>query len=103
MSSLLKFLLAGTKNVVEAARLAKVARLVHIGTEAVLLHDAQPVHLADESVPMVLPTFHAPYTSSKILAERAVLVGFQPLLSVCLRYRCCMGHAAFCSAPCQLP
>jgi nucleoside-diphosphate-sugar epimerase len=68
----------GTKNVVKAAQQAKVPRLVHIGTEAVLLHDVKPVHLADESVPMVLPTFHAPYTSSKILAERAVLDANKP-------------------------
>ena len=57
-----------------AARQAKVPRFVHIGTEAILLHDRFPVHMADESVPAPLPSFHAPYTRSKILAERAVLV-----------------------------
>jgi hypothetical protein len=59
---------------VAAARQAKVPRFVHIGTEAILLHDRFPVHMADESVPAPLPPFHAPYTRSKILAERAVLV-----------------------------
>lgn len=57
-----------------AARQAKVPRFVHIGTEAILLHDRFPIHMADESVPAPLPPFHAPYTRSKILAERAVLV-----------------------------
>ena len=64
----------GTRNTVAAARQAKVPRFVHIGTEAILLHDRFPIHMADESVPAPLPPFHAPYTSSKILAERAVLV-----------------------------
>ena len=59
---------------VAAAKQAKVPRFVHIGTEAILLHDRFPVHMADESVPAPLPPFHAPYTRSKILAERAVLV-----------------------------
>lgn len=92
---------AGTQNVLAAARQAKIPRFVHIGTEAILLHDRFPIHMADESVPAPLPSFHvrlatlviisvpnpdrvqfqklaccpqAPYTRSKILAERVVLV-----------------------------
>jgi len=68
----------GTRNMVAAARQAKVPRFVHIGTEAILLHDRFPIHMADESVPAPLPPFHAPYTRSKILAERAVLDANDP-------------------------
>ena len=34
----------------QAARRAGVSRFVHIGTEAVLVQDGRPVHLADEMV-----------------------------------------------------
>lgn len=68
----------GTRRIVNAAKLAKVKRLVHIGTEAVLLHDAKPIHLADETTPTPMPTFYAPYTMSKILAERIVLEANDP-------------------------
>ncbi len=64
----------GTKNVLAAARLAKVRRFVHIGTEAILLKDAKPVHHADETWPSQIPPFYAPYSKSKTLSERAVLV-----------------------------
>jgi len=41
----------GTKNVLAAAKQAKVGRFVHIGTEAVLVHSSQPIIKADETTP----------------------------------------------------
>jgi nucleoside-diphosphate-sugar epimerase len=61
----------GTKNVLSAARGARVRRLVHVGTEAVLAGGA-PIVRADETWPY--PAHLAgPYPLSKALAERAVI------------------------------
>ncbi len=61
----------GTRNVARASRAAGVPRLVHVGTEAALLH-GQPLIHADETYPMAFrsPAF---YSRSKALAEQVVL------------------------------
>src|SRR4051812_24864903 len=53
----------GTKNALEAARDAKVARFVHVGTEAALMA-GQPLVNVDESAPL-RPDSPAPYPWSK--------------------------------------
>jgi nucleoside-diphosphate-sugar epimerase len=61
----------GTKNVVAAARAAGVARLLHVGTEAVLA-DGSPIVNADET--RVLPEqANGFYPRSKGMAEQYVL------------------------------
>jgi nucleoside-diphosphate-sugar epimerase len=52
-----------------------VPRLVHISTEALLVRDGRPIHLANEERELQEPPFHAPYSISKLRAEKAVLVG----------------------------
>ena len=61
----------GTKNVLEAAKAAGVARLVHVGTEAVLA-DGRPIVRADETRPIPAKAMGA-YPLTKGLAEQAVL------------------------------
>lgn len=61
----------GTENVVAAARAARVTRLVHVGTEAVLA-DASPIIDADETRPLPARP-NGPYPRSKGMAERCVL------------------------------
>lgn len=61
----------GTMHVVSAARMAKVPRLIHISTEAVLAGGQEIVN-ADETTPY--PKFpDGPYPRSKAMAERYVL------------------------------
>ncbi len=61
----------GTRNMLAAAREAKVKRFVHVSTEAVLA-DGHPIVRADETVPY--PARPAgPYPITKGLAERLVL------------------------------
>jgi nucleoside-diphosphate-sugar epimerase len=60
----------GTRNVVEACRLAGVRRLVHVGTEAGLL-DGNALVDADESAPLK-PNSKAAYSATKARAEQVV-------------------------------
>lgn len=68
----------GTKRILAAAKLAKVPRLIHISTEALLIKDSQPVHNADETRELIEPPFHAPYSISKLRAEKAVVAANDP-------------------------
>jgi nucleoside-diphosphate-sugar epimerase len=61
----------GTRNVLAAARATGVRRVVHVGTEAALMH-GQPLVLADERTPLAL-TSRAPYPATKAAAEAAVV------------------------------
>jgi nucleoside-diphosphate-sugar epimerase len=61
----------GTRAVLRAARAARVRRVVHVGTEAALLH-GQPLVLADERVPLAFDS-PAPYAATKAAAEAAVI------------------------------
>ena len=81
----------GTERVIEAARMAGVSRLVHIGTEAVLAGGAQIVD-ADETWPY--PARPAGlYPWSKGLAEQAVLAANGPSLgTVSVRPRFVWGR-----------
>ena len=61
----------GTKAVLDACRAAGVRRVVHVGTEAALLH-GQPLVMADERTPLA---FHSrsPYSATKAEAEAVVV------------------------------
>ena len=61
----------GTKAVIAACRAAGVPRLVHVGTEAALMH-GQPLVAADERTPLALDS-PAPYSATKAAAEAAVI------------------------------
>jgi nucleoside-diphosphate-sugar epimerase len=61
----------GTQNVIEACRRGRVARLVHVGTEAALM-DGQPLVNVDETVPL-RPDSRALYSATKARAEQAVV------------------------------
>jgi len=61
----------GTKNVLEAARKAGVRRFVHVGTEAATMV-GDPLVNIDETYPLA-PESKAPYSSTKALAEQAVI------------------------------
>jgi nucleoside-diphosphate-sugar epimerase len=61
----------GTRNVVEAARAAGVARIVHVGTEAALMH-GKPLVDVDETVPL-RPDSPALYSATKAMAEQVAL------------------------------
>lgn len=72
--------LAGTRNVLRAARAAGVKRAVHLSTEAVLLSGA-PLRNATEDMP--IPSRHAgSYSASKAAAEQAALAENQAGLEV---------------------
>lgn len=59
----------------KAAEMAKVPRVVHMSTEAVLVKNDIPIVDADETTPVPDdPGFYAPYSKSKAMAERLVLV-----------------------------
>ena len=78
----------GTRNVLKAAAKAKVPRLVHMSSEAVLVNGDAPIVDADETEPLPNdPGFYAPYSKSKAMAERLVVVR--------TRSRCSFG----CSEP----
>jgi len=62
---------AGTANVLDAARAVGVRRFVHVGTEAALLA-GEPLVLADERAPL-RPDSPAPYSATKAQAEALVL------------------------------
>jgi nucleoside-diphosphate-sugar epimerase len=61
----------GTRNVLEAARLAGVGRVVHVGTEAALLA-GDPLVMVDETAPL-RPDSPALYSSTKAKAEQEVI------------------------------
>jgi nucleoside-diphosphate-sugar epimerase len=61
----------GTKMVLVAARALGVRRVVHVGTEAAVLH-GQPLVLADERTPLALDS-PSPYPATKAEAEAAVV------------------------------
>jgi nucleoside-diphosphate-sugar epimerase len=61
----------GTKMVLAASRAAGVRRVVHVGTEAALLH-GQPLVMADERTPLALHS-PSPYPATKAEAEAAVV------------------------------
>jgi nucleoside-diphosphate-sugar epimerase len=61
----------GTRAVLDAARAAGVRRVVHVGTEAALLH-GQPLFEADERTPLAFGSV-APYSATKAEAEAAVI------------------------------
>jgi len=61
----------GTRNVLAAARDEGVRRVVHVGTEAALMH-GQPLVGADERTPLA-PASPAPYPATKAQAEAAVI------------------------------
>ena len=61
----------GTKAVLAASRAAGVRRVVHVGTEAALMH-GQPLIHADERTPLALSS-KAPYPATKAAAEAAVV------------------------------
>jgi nucleoside-diphosphate-sugar epimerase len=63
----------GTKAVIAACRAAQVKRLVHVGTEAALMH-GQPLVAVDEHAPLALNS-RAPYAATKAQAEAAVIEG----------------------------
>jgi nucleoside-diphosphate-sugar epimerase len=61
----------GTEAVLAASRAAGVRRVVHVGTEAALMH-GQPLVHADERTPLALSS-KAPYPATKAAAEAAVV------------------------------
>jgi nucleoside-diphosphate-sugar epimerase len=61
----------GTKMVLAASRAAGVRRVVHVGTEAALLH-GQPLVMADERTPLAFRS-PSPYPATKAEAEAAVV------------------------------
>jgi nucleoside-diphosphate-sugar epimerase len=61
----------GTKAVLAASRAAGVRRVVHVGTEAALLH-GQPLVMADERTPLAFAS-PSPYPATKAAAEAAVV------------------------------
>jgi nucleoside-diphosphate-sugar epimerase len=61
----------GTRHLIAACRAAGVRRLVHVGTEAALLH-GQPLIAADERTPLAFDS-PAPYSATKAAAEAAVI------------------------------
>ena len=61
----------GTKAVIAACRAVGVERLVHVGTEAALMH-GQPLVAVDEHSPLAFGS-RAPYSATKAAAEAAVI------------------------------
>ena len=61
----------GTKAVIAACRATGVGRLVHVGTEAALMH-GQPLVAVDEHYPLALRS-RVPYSATKAAAEAAVI------------------------------
>jgi nucleoside-diphosphate-sugar epimerase len=76
IAEFMKANVTGTENVLAAAKAAKVARFVHVGTEAVLA-DGKPIVRADEMRPYPAKPAGA-YPITKGLAERAVLAANAP-------------------------
>jgi len=79
----------GTQALLDACRSAGVRRVVHVGTEAALLH-GQPLVIADERTPLA---FHSrsPYSSTKAEAE-ALVVAARGIETVVVRPRFVWGR-----------
>jgi len=71
LAEFLRVTVTGTENVLAAAHAAKVPRLIHVSTEAVLA-DGKPIIAADETRPRTTRPA-GPYPLSKVLAEERVL------------------------------
>jgi nucleoside-diphosphate-sugar epimerase len=71
MAAFRRINVGGTKSVIDACRLARVRRLVHVGTEAALMH-GQPLVAADERTPLALGS-KSPYPATKAAAEAEVI------------------------------
>ncbi len=81
----------GTANVLAAAAAAKVAKLVHVSTEAVLV-DGSPLVGVTESRPLPEAPLEG-YPSTKAEAERQVLAASSARLATCVvRPRLIWGH-----------
>src|SRR5690242_10671725 len=61
----------GTRTVIDSCRVAGVPRLVHVGTEAALMH-GQPLIAVDERYPLALSS-PSPYPATKAAAEAEVI------------------------------
>jgi nucleoside-diphosphate-sugar epimerase len=80
----------GTQRMLESCRIAGVKRVVHVGTEAGLLH-GQPLVAADERTPLAFRS-RAPYAATKAEAEAAVLAaGDREMETVVVRPRFVWG------------
>jgi nucleoside-diphosphate-sugar epimerase len=80
----------GTRRVIAAARRAGVRRVVHVGTEAVLLA-GEPLVAADESMP-VRTDSPVLYCATKAHAEQAVLTAPPDIEAVVVRPRFVWGR-----------
>lgn len=88
-NEIFKVTVEGTRNLLEAARTAKVKRFVHLSTIAV--HDPHMSGLLDETTPIAPPRGYD-YAESKAQAERLVLNAAQlGLATVVLRPACVYG------------
>ncbi|KAL1920976.1 uncharacterized protein VTP21DRAFT_11611 [Calcarisporiella thermophila] len=67
----LKINVQGTQNVVDAAKKAKVPKLIHLSTEAVCVRANHGLTNLDENTPTDPPQW-APYSKSKAMAEEIV-------------------------------
>lgn len=91
LEAFLRVNVEGTQHVLDAARQAGVARLVHVSTEAVLVGGG-PIVRADEARPRPTPAFGV-YSISKGLAEERVLAANGPsLATVIVRPRFIWGR-----------
>ena len=92
----------GTRQLIEAARAARVRRFIHISSEAVLFA-GQPLVDLDESAPY--PTPHPfLYPRTKAAAERLVLEAHDAsLTTIALRPRMVWGPRDRPHAPCRRP
>ena len=71
----------GTKNMLAAARQAKVPRFVYVSSASVV-YDGEDIENGDESMPYAT-TSQAPYADSKIAAEKHVLLECDDALRTC--------------------
>ena len=69
----------GTRNVIEAAKAAKVASLVVAGASAVVMGRPQPMRDISEDLPLQAPAW-GPYIATKAEAERLVRAANGPTL-----------------------
>lgn len=85
----------GTQNVITAAKMAKVKKIVNVATEALLLTGLGNgcYDNVDETAPYALdPPFYAPYTKSKAIAEKNLLAAnSESLQTVSVRPRFVWG------------
>jgi predicted dehydrogenase/nucleoside-diphosphate-sugar epimerase len=99
-NAILNVTVEGTRQLLEAARRAKVKRFVHLSTIA--LHDLQTSELIDETTP-VAPPRGADYGESKAEAEQLVLNAAKlGLASVVLRPACVYGPFSYSFTTCPI-